>query len=71
MHRNFQGYTTHGHCDLAAMGITAISQVRNCYSQNTKSLEVLPEGVPLIRPICAVFDGFLQNRTNPPHSSTI
>lgn len=37
LQRNFQGYSTHGGCELVAMGISAISKVGNCYSQNTLS----------------------------------
>lgn len=39
LYRNFQGYSTHKHCDLVAMGITAISQVGPTYSQNAKTLD--------------------------------
>ncbi len=39
LHRNFQGYTTHADCDLVAMGVSAISSVGRCYSQNEKTLE--------------------------------
>jgi len=39
LHRNFQGYTTHSDCDLVAMGVSSISSVHNCYSQNAKDLE--------------------------------
>ncbi|MBO9481188.1 oxygen-independent coproporphyrinogen III oxidase [Salinisphaera sp. G21_0] len=35
LHRNFQGYTTHGHCDLIGMGVSAISQVGDTYVQNS------------------------------------
>jgi oxygen-independent coproporphyrinogen-3 oxidase len=35
LQRNFQGYTTHGHCDLIGLGVSAISQVNDLYSQNT------------------------------------
>ncbi|MEE3912653.1 oxygen-independent coproporphyrinogen III oxidase [Pseudomonas viridiflava] len=38
LHRNFQGYTTHGHCDLLGLGVSAISQVGNLYSQNSNDL---------------------------------
>ncbi|MBC3955430.1 oxygen-independent coproporphyrinogen III oxidase [Pseudomonas triticifolii] len=38
LHRNFQGYTTHGHCDLVGLGVSAISQVGNLYSQNSSDL---------------------------------
>lgn len=37
--RNFQGYSTHGECDLVAMGITAIGRVANTYSQNARTLD--------------------------------
>lgn len=37
LQRNFQGYTTHAESDLVAMGVSAISQVANCYSQNEKT----------------------------------
>jgi oxygen-independent coproporphyrinogen-3 oxidase len=36
LHRNFQGYTTHGNCDLVAMGVSAISKIRGVFSQNFK-----------------------------------
>lgn len=39
LHRNFQGYSTHGDCDIIGMGISAISQVAGCYSQNHKQLK--------------------------------
>ncbi|MBF0609931.1 MAG: oxygen-independent coproporphyrinogen III oxidase [Magnetococcales bacterium] len=39
LHRNFQGYTTHGDCDLVAMGATAISQVGTVYAQSLRELE--------------------------------
>lgn len=39
LYRNFQGYSTHADCDLIAMGITAISKVGNCYSQNVRSID--------------------------------
>ena len=39
LHRNFQGYTTHGHCDLIAMGVSSISQVGNVFAQNHTDME--------------------------------
>jgi len=39
LHRNFQGYTTHGECDLISFGPSAISQIGLVYSQNVKTLE--------------------------------
>ena len=38
LHRNFQGYTTHENADLLGLGVSAISQMGNCYSQNQKKL---------------------------------
>ena len=32
--RNFQGYTTHGDCDLIGMGISSISKISDFYAQN-------------------------------------
>jgi oxygen-independent coproporphyrinogen-3 oxidase len=34
LHRNFQGYTTHGDCDLLGFGISSISQIGDYYLQN-------------------------------------
>ncbi|MFL7810155.1 MAG: coproporphyrinogen III oxidase, partial [Anaerolineae bacterium] len=38
LHRNFQGYTTHGHCDLVGLGVSAISSLPGAYLQNAKDL---------------------------------
>jgi oxygen-independent coproporphyrinogen-3 oxidase len=38
LHRNFQGYSTHGDCDLIGLGVSAIGAVGNSYSQNRKDL---------------------------------
>ncbi|GHC24934.1 oxygen-independent coproporphyrinogen III oxidase [Kushneria pakistanensis] len=39
LQRNFQGYTTHAHCDLIGLGVSAISQVDDTYAQNAAQLE--------------------------------
>ncbi|ATC96032.1 oxygen-independent coproporphyrinogen III oxidase [Pseudoalteromonas tunicata] len=39
LHRNFQGYTTHGDCDLLGLGVSSISQVGNSIFQNPKELK--------------------------------
>jgi oxygen-independent coproporphyrinogen-3 oxidase len=39
LYRNFQGYSTHADCDLAAFGITSIGKVADCYSQNLKTID--------------------------------
>lgn len=38
LQRNFQGYSTHGDCDLLAFGVSAISAIGNTYVQNAKNL---------------------------------
>ncbi|MEW6765806.1 MAG: oxygen-independent coproporphyrinogen III oxidase, partial [Pseudomonadota bacterium] len=57
LHRNFQGYTTHAECDLLAFGVSSISQVTGCYSQNVKEMEpyeaALKAGrLPIERGLC-------------------
>ena len=39
LYRNFQGYSTHAHCDLIGLGITSIGMVGPSYSQNVKTLD--------------------------------
>jgi oxygen-independent coproporphyrinogen-3 oxidase len=38
LQRNFQGYTTHGHCDLIGLGVSSISQIGDLYCQNDNDL---------------------------------
>ena len=37
--RNFQGYSTHADCDIIGMGVSAISRVNGCYSQNSTDMK--------------------------------
>jgi oxygen-independent coproporphyrinogen-3 oxidase len=37
--RNFQGYSTHGNCDLIGMGMTAIGMIGDSYAQNVHGVE--------------------------------
>ena len=39
LHRNFQGYSAQARCDSIGIGVSAISQVGDNFSQNTPSLE--------------------------------
>lgn len=39
LHRNFQGYTTHGDSDLIAMGVSSIGMMADSYSQNVRGLD--------------------------------
>jgi oxygen-independent coproporphyrinogen-3 oxidase len=34
LQRNFQGYSTHGGCDLIGLGVSSISSIGNVYAQN-------------------------------------
>jgi len=38
LQRNFQGYSTHGGCDLIGLGMSAISHVGTSFSQNPRDL---------------------------------
>lgn len=38
LQRNFQGYSTHGDCDLLAFGVSAISSFGGVYVQNSKNI---------------------------------
>lgn len=38
LQRNFQGYATHGNCDLLAMGVSSISSIDNLFVQNFKDI---------------------------------
>jgi oxygen-independent coproporphyrinogen-3 oxidase len=54
LHRNFQGYSTHGQCDLVGLGMSAISQLDGCYAQNARELagyyQALEQGtLPIVR----------------------
>lgn len=39
LYRNFQGYSTHAHCDLVALGVTSIGMIGNTYAQNMRTLD--------------------------------
>ncbi|MFP8965326.1 oxygen-independent coproporphyrinogen III oxidase [Pokkaliibacter sp. CJK22405] len=45
LHRNFQGYTTHGNCDLIACGPSAIGQLGDTYLQNAHDVDDWSEKV--------------------------
>ncbi|BBD79368.1 oxygen-independent coproporphyrinogen III oxidase [Aerosticca soli] len=38
LQRNFQGYSTHGDCDIVGLGVSAIGRIGDCYSQNARDL---------------------------------
>ena len=39
LHRNFQGYTTKGGCDLLGLGVSSISNIGRSFGQNIKDLK--------------------------------
>jgi len=45
LHRNFQGYTTKGSCDLLGLGVSSISAIGNSYSQNIKELKAYYQAI--------------------------
>lgn len=38
LQRNFQGYSTHGDCDIVGLGVSAIGRIGECYSQSARDL---------------------------------
>jgi len=38
LHRNFQGYSTRGYCDLIGLGVSSIGKIGDHYTQNLKTL---------------------------------
>ncbi len=38
LQRNFQGYSTHGGCDIVGLGVSAIGRIGDTYSQNVRDL---------------------------------
>ncbi|QIQ21725.1 oxygen-independent coproporphyrinogen III oxidase [Zophobihabitans entericus] len=59
LHRNFQGYTTQGNNDLLGLGVSAISMLGDCYSQNQKELSVYEAEVT--KQGHALWKGFVMN----------
>lgn len=45
LQRNFQGYSTHGDCDLLAFGVSSISAFGGVYVQNVKQVDAYQEAV--------------------------
>ncbi|MBK1699865.1 oxygen-independent coproporphyrinogen III oxidase [Thiococcus pfennigii] len=39
LYRNFQGYSTHAHCDLVGIGVTSIGMVGSTYAQNERTID--------------------------------
>lgn len=45
LHRNFQGYATHGNCDLFSFGVSSISAINQNFAQNEKDLASYLEAI--------------------------
>lgn len=45
LQRNFQGYSTHGGCDIVGMGVSAISRIGDAYSQNESNLSAYQNAI--------------------------
>ncbi len=45
LQRNFQGYTTHGHCDLIGLGVSAISQIGDLFCQNHSDITLYQQSL--------------------------
>jgi len=60
LHRNFQGYTTHGETDLLGFGVSAISHVGNTFTQNHRELRAWDDDVGAGR--LPVFRGYVQTK---------
>jgi oxygen-independent coproporphyrinogen-3 oxidase len=65
LQRNFQGYSTHGQCDLVGLGVSAISHVDDCYAQNERVLpdyyEAIEKGrLPVARGLALSEDDMLR-----------
>lgn len=45
LQRNFHGYTTHGHCDLIGLGVSAISQIGDLYCQNNSDITLYQQSL--------------------------
>jgi len=59
LQRNFQGYSTHGDCDLIAFGVSSISKIGPVYVQNAKQLNDYQEKMD--RGLLPIERGFTRN----------
>lgn len=65
LHRNFQGYTTRGSCELLGFGVSSVSKVFDIYSQNVKDLKTYARRVdagslPIERGVRLTFDDIVR-----------
>lgn len=65
LHRNFQGYSTQPDCDLVGLGVSAIGEMGDCYTQNAKTLPeyyeaLAAERLPVARGVVLSADDVLR-----------
>jgi len=60
LQRNFQGYATHGNCDLLALGVSSISAIDNIFVQNHKDINLYTQALEANQP--ASFKGLTLTR---------
>lgn len=65
LHRNFQGYSTQPDCDLIGLGVSSISRIGACYSQNAKTMDeyvdLLQQGLlPVVRGLALSRDDLIR-----------
>ena len=60
LQRNFQGYSTHGDCDLLAVGVSSISMIDNVYIQNAKELNAYQQKLDM--GLLPIIKGFTLNQ---------
>jgi oxygen-independent coproporphyrinogen-3 oxidase len=60
LHRNFQGYTTHGEKDLIGFGVSAINHIGKTFTQNYRELTTWEDEIDAGR--IPVFRGYVQSK---------
>ncbi len=67
LQRNFQGYSTHAHTDLVAIGVSSIGSISDSYSQNSSNIDDYREMVtagklPIVRGLVMTNDDRLRKQ---------
>ena len=67
LQRNFQGYSTHAHTDLVAIGVSSIGSIFDSYSQNSSNIDdyremVLAGKLPIVRGLVMNNDDLLRKQ---------
>ncbi len=67
LQRNFQGYSTHAHTDLVAIGVSSIGSIFDSYSQNSSNIDdyremVMAGKLPIVRGLVMNSDDMLRKQ---------